>query len=363
MTQWRSPELSATSQHDLRPCIAGRNRSEKIPHTCLTHWKGHNQFRIPRPLKGFQMFLTCNASITSPRFAAAIVCCLLAHVTPSPVAMADEDQPAEVQSRVVFCAMGDVPYTAEEDQLLTKQIADLPGTAEFVVHVGDIKAGAPPCEETVYQKVAGMLRKSPHPLFIIPGDNEWNDCIEPDPQQAWRFWTRHFMRFERGWQHDLPVFRQLEREENFSFVRNGVLFVGLNIVGGRIHDPDEWKRRHAECLDWVRRNLKAKGSDVSSLVIFGHAKPVSNHSDFFNPFLEDAEQFGKPILYLHGDGHRWIHDRPFAAKNILRVQVDQGGIASPVQITVTNDPKEPFLFDRRLKEPEQSEPDANSPSR
>jgi hypothetical protein len=54
------------------------------------------------------------------------------------------------------------------------------------------------------------------------------------------------------------------------------------------------------------------------------------------------------VLYLHGDGHRWIHDRPFkAAKNILRVQVDQGGIASPLLVTVSDDPKQPFVFDRR----------------
>ena len=56
-------------------------------------------------------------------------------------------------------------------------------------------------------------------------------------------------------------------------------------------------------------------------------------SRFSESAVKDAEQFEKPILYLHGDGHRWIHDRPGAAKNILRVQVDQGGIA---KITVTD---------------------------
>ena len=287
----------------------------------------------------------------------AILCGLLAQFSDSPATTADENE----KKQVVFCAMGDVPYSAEEKLLLTKQIADLPATAEFVVHVGDIKAGGPPCNEAVYRQVAGILRQSANPLFIIPGDNEWNDCVDPDPQQAWKFWSKHFMRFEQGWKHNLPVFRQLEREENFSFVRNGVLFIGLNIVGGRVHNPAEWKQRHAECLDWVRRNLKARGNEVSSLVIFGHAQPVSNHSDFFDPFIEDAMQFGKPILYLHGDGHRWIHDRPFAAKNILRVQVDQGGIAAPVKITVTDDPEEPFLFDRRAAVQEQQESDAGTP--
>jgi hypothetical protein len=249
---------------------------------------------------------------------------------------------------VRFCAMGDVPYADVEDKLLPRQISELPRNAEFVIHVGDIKSGATPCDEAVYNKVFGMLSQSVPPVFIVPGDNEWNDCA--DPAQGWKYWQKYFTRLDRRWQHRFPVFRQIEQKENFSFVQGGVLFIGLNIVGGRVHDPKEWKRRHADSLDWTRRNLRQFGPAASSLVIFGHAQPNQNHQDFFGPFTEDARKFGKPILYLHGDGHRWIHDRPFGAENILRVQVDQGGIAPPVQVTVTDHPTMPFGFDRRMSE-------------
>jgi hypothetical protein len=104
-----------------------------------------------------------------------------------------------------------------------------------------------------------------------------------------------------------------------------------------------------ENLKWTRQNLRQFGEEVSSLVLLGHATPNKNHDAFFTPFMEDATQFGKPILYLHGDGHRWIQDRPFQAKNILRVQVDQGGVAVPLKVSVTDDPEEPFQFDRRQK--------------
>lgn len=248
---------------------------------------------------------------------------------------------------VTFCAMGDVPYVPAEDVLLPRQIAELPPDIDFAVHVGDIKSGAAPCEESIYVKVSGMLSAAARPVFIIPGDNEWNDCVSPEPDQAWQYWKKHMMRLDQRWQHDLPVFRQLNREENFSFVRGRVLFVGLNIVGGRVHDAAEWKQRHSLCLNWVRRNLIQFGEQVSSLVVFGHAKPAASHKDFFDSFSEVAEQFDKPILYLHGDGHRWIHDRPFAAQNILRVQVDQGGTAPPLRVTVTDHPTAPFVFDRR----------------
>lgn len=253
------------------------------------------------------------------------------------------------KSLVVFVAMGDVPYAPAEDVLLPQQIADFPQDAEFAIHLGDIKTGATACSEDVYVKVAGMLGKSRVPLFIIPGDNEYNDCL--NPAEGWKFWNKHFLRFEQRWPHTLRVFRQLEREENFAFPHGGVLFVGLNLVGGRVHDKAEWKRRHAEDLDWLRRNIQTFGDASSSLVVFGHALPTPLHDDFFRPFIEEAGRFDKPVLYLHGDGHRWIHDRPFSAKNILRVQVDQGGIAPPIKVTVNDSATEPFVIDRRKPGP------------
>lgn len=257
------------------------------------------------------------------------------------------DKPANTP--VTFYVMGDVPYIPQEDARLPKQITALPKDAEFVVHLGDIKGGASPCDETVYNKVFGMLSQSPVPVFIIPGDNEWNDCT--NPAEAWKLWEKYFMRFDRRWQHSLPVFRQIEREENFSFVKGNVLFVGINIVGGRVHDAAEWKERHADDLNWVQRNLRRFGADVRSLVVFGHAMPKANHNDFFDPFSKEANEFKKPILYIHGDGHVWMYDRPFAAKNILRVEVDQGGVAPPLKITVTDDKTTPFQFDRRNGKP------------
>ncbi|MFT7643225.1 MAG: hypothetical protein ACI9G1_004990, partial [Pirellulaceae bacterium] len=193
---------------------------------------------------------------------------------------------------VTFCAMGDVPYEKADDALLPKQIDEIPQVAEFVVHVGDIKSGKTPCDEEVYIKVSGMLSKSAKPLFIIPGDNEWNDCTAPEP--SWVYWEKYFSRFDRKWQHQFKTFRQLEREENFSFVQNKVLFIGLNIVGGRVHDKEEWKGRHAQDFDWVKRNLKRSSADVNSLVLFGHARPNDTHNDFFEEFNKAAEEFGKP---------------------------------------------------------------------
>jgi hypothetical protein len=248
---------------------------------------------------------------------------------------------------VVFMAMGDVPYLPTEFITLPKQLEALPKDAAFVIHVGDIKTSVVPCSDALYKSVAGILAKSPLPLFIIPGDNEWNDCADPDA--AWKLWEKHFLRFDQRWTHGFAVARQEEREENFAFVHNEVLFVGLNLVGGKVHDAAEWKRRHAQNLDWTRHCLQTHGPKVKCMVLFGHCLPAKNHDDYFDGLVEEARKFAKPILYLHGDGHAWLHDRPFAAKNILRVQVEMGGVAPPIKVTVTDDPKEPFVIDRRKR--------------
>lgn len=253
--------------------------------------------------------------------------------------------PAMAKDKIVFSVLGDTPYSLPEYVLLPQQLAELPRDSAFVVHVGDIKTGAMPCNEQIYEDVSRILAKSPVPLFIIPGDNEWNDCA--NPADGWKLWTKHFQRFETKFAHKIPVQRQPERDENFAFLQADVLFIGLNLVGGRVHDADEWKVRHAQNAAWTEQSFTSFGGQVTSAVIFGHALPVAVHQDYFDRLSAVAKKFEKPIIYLHGDGHRWIYDRPFESKNILRVQIDQGAIAPPIKVTVTDDPQEPFVIDRR----------------
>ena len=250
-------------------------------------------------------------------------------------------------SEVTFYAMGDVPYAPNEDRLLPKQIENLPSDGRFLIHLGDIKNGASPCDEEVYIKVSSMLRKSKTPTFIIPGDNEWNDCMMPGV--AWKYWLKHFHNFDKNWEYDFQVKRQEVRNENFSFRLHGVLFAGINLVGGRVHDAAEWKLRHAQNVTWLKSVINANHGSYQALVLFGHAHPFVNHNDFFTPFVALVEKAKVPVLYLHGDGHKWIKDKPFGTEIITRVQVDQGGVAPPLRITVKPDLKDPFVFDRRLQ--------------
>jgi hypothetical protein len=249
---------------------------------------------------------------------------------------------------LTFCIMGDVPYKPEEHAILAKQLRELPADCRFVMHVGDIQPGPKeiPVTEENYKKVAAILKQSPVPLFIVPGDNEFNDPV--NHEEAWGFWNRHFLRFEEHWPNRPATARQAQRQENVAWVTEGVLFVGINLVGGRIHDRSEWRLRHAQDAAWVAEQFEGHKAEVSCAVLFAQANPTRNHADFMTALNAAATAFEKPVLFVHGDGHKWIMDRPFEAQNILRVQVDMGGIAPPLQVTIDPAKMPPFVLDRRL---------------
>ena len=251
---------------------------------------------------------------------------------------------AAATSSIDIRVMGDVPYKGEEYAELEADLAIVGPTDEFFVHLGDIQSeGA--CVESTYSSVAASLQTSSIPVFIIPGDNEWNDCA--DPNQAWSYWDTHLMRLEEYWSHSLTVLRQPVREENFAIVESGVLFIGINLVGDTVHDQSEWTQRMTDDANWVNENFTNFGNQVTSAVIFGHAFADPNEGDrqqFGIDLVTAAQNFGKPILYMQGDDHHWVLDNPYpAAPNVTRVVVEQG--VPSIRTTITNDPTDPFTFD------------------
>ena len=252
-------------------------------------------------------------------------------------------------ARAVFSAIADVPYTPDEQVQLAAIVESHNAVARpsLLVHLGDLKSqGLGDCTEDDYTLVAGLLRPSRIPVFILPGDNEWNDCV--NPEEAWTWWTASFDAFDAGWPFEPSVTRQEGRTTNFSFVLESVLFVGLHLVGGRVHDEDEWTARHQADADWLDRSLAANPA-ADALIVLGHAAPSSDHDDFMERFKASAEAFGKPVLYLHGDGHRWIEDRPFGLDNLYRIQLDSGGVP-PLMLGFDPAHEPPFIYERALFE-------------
>jgi len=244
-----------------------------------------------------------------------------------------QDQP------LIFSVMADIPYDSSEAVVLQEHVADHNkySPSEFIVHLGDFRGSASNnCIETDYSSVADILTGLKVPGFMVPGDNEYNDCS--DPAQGWAYWTQYFLNFENNFCGAPAEERQSVRPENFAFIRSGVLFIGLNLVGGTIHDQNEWNTRMQQDADWVGEQFQAKINQVRGAVIFAQAGPNFKRTLFFDQFRQHAATFGKPVLFMHGDGHTWIQDQPFPEPNILRVQVDDGGsTVQPVQVTVALD--------------------------
>jgi hypothetical protein len=292
--------------------------------------------------------------------------------TPSPSNLSREgetnapvqtENPDESSTLTQFCVIADVPYTAEEEQALPNQIANQTDGCEFLIHLGDIMRGADRCAEERYVAVRNILTTySNIPVFMLPGDNEWNDCgNQAQIDAGWDKWSTNFLRFEENWEsHTLfDVQRQATHEENFSFVYRRTLFLGFNIVGGRIHDEEEWKERLRDEYNWlvqaVRRNIP---NNADGIIIMAHAAPKEDdHRWFFDPledYVRDELNNTVPILYIHGDGHAWKYRPNWKDQSsMLKIQLE-GGTREPVLKILADphakgsNPVDAFQFNRQL---------------
>jgi len=114
-------------------------------------------------------------------------------------------------------------------------------------------------------------------------------------------------------------FVSFERERNFAFVHNGgAVCQHFPRQRGALHDKEEWNRRHEQDMRWIETTFQIFKDRVNSAVIFSHAFPTTTlPSDLcIGAFPTAATAFAKPVLYLQGDGHKWLYDHPFANKSI-----------------------------------------------
>lgn len=245
--------------------------------------------------------------------------------------------------------MGNIPYSRNGtmSRKTRRDLRNLPEDAEFVVHLGGILSEQQSsCSTSDYADVQEALERSPVPLFIIPGDNDWYDC--PDQDRGWTEWKDHFLRFDELWsQQKFLVQRQPKRKENFSFYYRDVLFIGLHIVGGIVKDEDEWRARHRDNFIWTRKNFR-KFKNMRSAVIFGHASPSIHQGSLFSNIVRLIERTGKQVMYIHGDGQ--ISQTGNLKNNslLLNVEVDMGAKAPPLKVTANA--RIGFQVDRRFGE-------------
>ena len=253
---------------------------------------------------------------------------------------------------VSFYAHADTNYAREERDRFPLQVQRIPNDAKFIVHLGDLKGDDKCKSDKPYSLVADTyLDHANVPVFVTPGDNDWYDCGSKSARRrGWKLWEKYFLHFynRSGNLLSWSVDHQANRAENFAFYRKRILFIGVHLVGGDIKDEKEWNGRLKDNLHWTIFSLE-KYSRARVVVIFAHAAPTKKHQYYFDGLSNIANNNARiEFLYLHGDHHRWKEDRPFGAKNIKRVMLDQGAIADPTRIKTCSCSNTPaFEFDQR----------------
>jgi len=247
---------------------------------------------------------------------------------------------------VKFYVTADVPYDAGQEDKIIRDLETIPGDADFVVHLGNIQdASVTLCPQSSYISARAILRASPVPLFALPGPNDWNNC--PNPSVSLADWNANLGYFERNFVHSFGVTHQLDNEANFGFLTKNVLFIGLHLVGGRKHDKEAWRVRHAKNVRWVEEQIATVPQDkYRALVFLANARPTQQHDDFFAEIFSDVNSIGKPVLYIHanaGSG-KFEQYQPFdEASNLIAVQVPSGGSNPPMRVAVGKGDT-PFVF-------------------
>jgi hypothetical protein len=269
--------------------------------------------------------------------------------------------PASNPAIITFYVHADIPYNDSQAIVLEQQMNAVPDDAEFVVFIGDMRSAAPDkvCVKEEYEEVGALFRLSGAPVFSLVGDNDWSDC--PNQDEGLQMWRDEFVGFEsKYWSHSFIIKRHQDYSDTFTFEHKGVLFIGLNIVGGDVYDASEWRTRLTTQSEWtinLIREYYTSRSSVGRVVIFAHANPNERHNSFFLPlqsFISEELLNQLPIVYICGDKHAWYYEPNYYGQTSwLRIIVTGLGEEPLLKVTLQptgtyDDPVNAFQIDRRL---------------
>lgn len=241
-----------------------------------------------------------------------------------------------------FAVFGDGPYGNIETGRAERVFAEIASRPiEFVIHVGDIMWQR--CTDAAYRARRTFIERIGRPVVYTPGDNEWSDCVDipfgaDDPLERLASLRATFFPDPGRSLGAIPIALESQSSdpeydefvEHARWSHGGVWFVTIHVVGdlngGRAfpgretrHD-DEVARRTQGAVAWLYGSFAAAvAADAAAVVVAMHANPLyqpgererAAYSPIEEALVDLAQHFGKPVLVIHGDEHRYIVDRPF----------------------------------------------------
>jgi hypothetical protein len=257
------------------------------------------------------------------------------------------------QGGITYAIVGDTPYGAVQLADFPRLVSALNGDpdVELTVHLGDIKDGASLCSDAYFDQMRANFDALQDPLVVTPGDNEWTDCHRPaaggysPTERLARFRSVFYPRARQSLgQRRKSLETQADRPGFATFVENRlwkaqkVVFATVHVVGsnndlvpwfGSAETPAqraerlaEYDARLAATLAWLDRTFafaadeNARGVVVAMQADMWFNTPLG-FAEIVQRLADRAREFGKPVLLLEGDSHRFTVDRPLATGSAL----------------------------------------------
>jgi len=289
---------------------------------------------------------------------------------------------AGAQGRSLDVAViGDAPYGAEQVVAMPALIGAVNADPRvgLVLHLGDIKTGGSPCTDAYFAEIRALFDGFRDPFVYTPGDNEWTDCHRPaaggyvptERLEALRdvFFPepgRTLGRPKRVQsQADEPGLEDLV--ENRLWVQARTVFATLHVVGSnnglapwfgaaetdaqRTARLAEFDARMDANLAWLDRafavasDWRARGLVLAMQADMWDGAPEerTGFAELEQAIATRAAAFGRPVLLLQGDSHRFKVDRPLpAAPNVTRVVVEGETVSEWLRVAIA--PRTPEVF-------------------
>jgi hypothetical protein len=300
----------------------------------------------------------------------------------------DQNGTRRAEGPIRFGIWGDTPYTGREVQAtlpLIEQMND--SDLDLSIFVGDLFGSV--CEDGLYATSVDRFNSFEAPLVYVPGDNEWTDCNETagtkkDPIERLAYIRRTMLQADTSFgARTIEMERQKPTyPENSRWRMGKVLFVAVNVPGSNnnhVADPDaeeidergrgpverraaeaEYRARDEADKAWLHESFQVAVRDAAPAVVVAmHADPgfevpaaeraergVDGFDSFLAALIAESKGFGRPVLVVHGDSHRYVHDQPLIdpatgrpLPNVTRVETFGSPDVGWVQITL--DPANP----------------------
>lgn len=294
-------------------------------------------------------------------------------------------------SELNFVALGDLPYGSDTTagakyRALINAINRT--DSQFSIHVGDFKSGSTACSDEQFLLQRRHFEQFRIPVVYTPGDNEWTDCHRKnnggyDPLERLSKLRGLFFSPKTSLGASpmslesqplaLPSFSAYV--ENQRWVREKILFLTVHIVGSNnnfetrdLKAVEEFFERDRANRAWIDSGFDLAVQEGLNAVVIAFQADVfesasveatfPRHSGFANvvgeTLLPRAKRFGRPVLLINGDTHKFRFGRPFflngrSLDNVYQLVVPGDQDVRAVHIGINTLARDPFTL--RLIDP------------